>query len=298
MDTLDMRQLEAFRHVMEHGSVTMAAKILGISQPAVSTLISKLEESIGCSLFVREHRRLNPTTEALALIGEVKHLLERNIQLARTAQDIKNAKAGVLMINSHPSASIAWLPPVISSFIKERPNVKVKLVSRQSQGVRDLIETRSFDLAIAELPVEHPLVAVKKYRTRLVAVMHKYHPLASNSVITPEMLDGIPFISMFRGHIAQLGAASAFSDAGVKPNIVAECDYFASEIQMAANGVGVALVDIITAYSPGNLPVAIREFAPHIFYDFAIFYPNERPLSLLGKDFIKAFEESAGEFLE
>ena len=294
---LDIKQMEAFCTVMERGSVTTAALVLGVSQPAVSALVARLEEAVGYALFTREHRRLVPTTEAVALVGEVTAVLERHAQLTRTAQDIHETRAGSLSIASHPSPSISWLPALIADFLAERPGVTVKLISRQSQGVRELIPSRTFDLAVAELPVEHPLVAVQRYRMPFVAVLSHTSPLAKHSALTPRLLSGQPFITMFRGHASQLGAARAFDEANAHLRVVAECDYFASAIALAAKGVGVALVDPISAEDFRTRGLAIRPFAPTIAYDFAVFHPADRPLSRLSRSFADAFESFVGPYL-
>lgn len=288
---LEIRQLEAFRTVMERSSVTIAAQVLGISQPAVSTLLNKLEEALGYPLFVREHRRLTPTAEAIVLVGEVSSVLDRHAQLARTAHDIHDARVGSITIASHPGPSISWLPPVIAQFMAERPGVTVKLISRQSQGVRDLIPARAFDLAVAELPVEHPLVAVNRYRMPFVAVLHEENPLSQHALLTPKLLDGAPFISMFRGHAAQLGASKAFSDVGAQMRVVVECDYFASAISLAARGVGIALVDPISAEDLKLPGLVLRPFSPSLGYDFAVFHPQDRPMSKLALAFAAAFDQ-------
>jgi DNA-binding transcriptional LysR family regulator len=298
MNMLDCRQMEAFRTVMERGSVTLAAQVLGISQPAVSSLIARLEEDIGYPLFTREHRRLTPTSEAGALIGEVAAVLDRHAQLARTAQDIHETRAGSLSIASHPGPSISWLPSLIATFMRERPGVTVKLISRQSQGVRDLIPSRSFDLAIAELPVEHPLVAVKRYRMPFVAVLAGDNPLTDHAVLTPGLLDGCPFISMFRGHSAQLGVAKAFDEANAHLHVVAECDYFASALALAAEGMGVALIDPITAEDLLRKGLVIRPFSPTIHYDFAVFQPADRQPSRLALSFAHAFDMHLRNYLK
>jgi len=287
---LDVKQMEAFRTVVERGSVTTAALVLGVSQPAVSALVARLEEALGYALFTREHRRMVPTAEALALVGEVAAVLERHAQLTRTAQDIHDTRAGSLSIASHPSPSISWLPALIAQFLAERPSVTVKLISRQSQGVRDLIPSQAFDLAVAELPVEHPLVAVRRYRMPFVAVLSRTSSLARHATLTPRLLNGQPFITMFRGHASQLGAARAFDEAGAHLNVVAECDYFASAIALAANGVGVALVDPISAEDFKSRGLTAKAFVPTIAYDFAIFHPADRPMSRLSKSFVEAFE--------
>lgn len=299
MEIFENRQLEAFRTVMEHKSVTVAAHVLGVTQPAVSALLAKFEVALGYPLFIRENRQLTPTPEAHTLLGEVVAVLDRQLQLVRTAHDIHETRVGSLSIASHPGPSISWLPPLIAKFLSQRPGVTVKLISRQSQGVRDLIPTRSFDLAIAELPVEHPMVAVKKFRVSFVIALPRAHPLAGHSGLTPQILAGQPFVSMFKGHVAQLGIARAFAEAGAHLNIVAECDYFASAYALAANGVGVALLDPISA---DNLivdanEIVIRRFEPTLYYDFAIFHPVDRPLSKLAKSFVLSFENHIAPYL-
>ncbi len=63
--SMDVKLLEAFRAVVDHRSVTAAASVLGVTQPAVSTQIARLEEMIGFALFERSGGRLKPTPEGL-----------------------------------------------------------------------------------------------------------------------------------------------------------------------------------------------------------------------------------------
>ena len=70
-----LRQLEAFRAVMHAASVTQAAEVLRISQPAVSRLIASLEQDLGFALFSRRRGRLLPTPESTFLLGEVERAI-------------------------------------------------------------------------------------------------------------------------------------------------------------------------------------------------------------------------------
>src|SRR3546814_19196950 len=74
--SMDLRQLQVFHTVMETRSASRAARILGVSQPAVSTLLKRLEERLGIALFARERNRLEPTPEAVLLMAHVSHALE------------------------------------------------------------------------------------------------------------------------------------------------------------------------------------------------------------------------------
>src|SRR5882757_6286451 len=68
--SMDVRLLEAFRAVVDHRSVTAAAGAMGVTQPAVSTQIARLEETIGFALFERSGGRLKPTPEGLLFYAE------------------------------------------------------------------------------------------------------------------------------------------------------------------------------------------------------------------------------------
>src|SRR5690625_7672400 len=73
-ETMKQRQVEAFRAVMQFGSITAAAQALGVTQPAVSRLIADLEYAISFLLFERRGARLLPTREAIELYGEVERM--------------------------------------------------------------------------------------------------------------------------------------------------------------------------------------------------------------------------------
>ena len=85
---LTLRQIDAFRAVMLTGTATEAAQVLGISQPAISRLVSDLEQEIGFKLFDRVGRRVVPTAEAQILIEEVKRALTGLDQIRETASEI------------------------------------------------------------------------------------------------------------------------------------------------------------------------------------------------------------------
>ena len=157
---MDLRLLEAFRAVVDHRSVTNAAAVLGVTQPAVSAQIARLEQELGFSLFDRGAGRLKPTPEGVLFYAEASKALTGIDRLTQAAEHIRTAQTGRLIIASHPSAAISLLPGLVSAFLAERPGVLVRLLSRSSDVISRLLPTESYDIGIAELPVDETARAV------------------------------------------------------------------------------------------------------------------------------------------
>jgi DNA-binding transcriptional LysR family regulator len=179
--SMDVRLLEAFRAVVDHRSVTAAAGAMGVTQPAVSTQIARLEEMIGFALFERSGGRLKPTSEGMLFYAEAMRVLGEFDRLQTTTTQIREGQAGKLTIASHPWAAISLLPRLVSEFLSERPGVSVRLISRHSDVVSQLLPSESFDIGIAELPIDEASVTVSKHQMRCVIVLPPRHPLAAHS---------------------------------------------------------------------------------------------------------------------
>ena len=100
---MNLRQLDAFRAVMESGTVSRAAKRLSVSQPAVSKLIQSLEQAIGLVLFDRTRGRLSPSAEATMLFEEVERLFGGLSSLKTFAEEIRTVHHGSLRIGVMPA---------------------------------------------------------------------------------------------------------------------------------------------------------------------------------------------------
>lgn len=284
------RQLECFLTLMRHGTMTRAAEMLGISQPAVSHTITNLEAELGFALFVRRSGRLQPTAEAKLFHDQANHAVEALEQATRAAEEIRAGQRGHLSIAAYASMSISLLPRIVSLFTADRPNVRVKIISRPSETVRQLISTQQFDLAIAELPLDYPSNRMEVFSYECQCMMPPDHPLAEKSVITPADLDGEPFVSLFRGDPIHQQLAVAFSKYGANWNVVAETEFFSTACELVEAGCGIGIIDpVVSTPFTGN--VVKRPFRPVIDYRLAILYPPFQELSEIGRDFVALLRE-------
>jgi DNA-binding transcriptional LysR family regulator len=282
---MQLRELECFRTLMLSGTMTRAADELGISQPAVSATIAGLERKVGFTLFTRQAGRLTATPEAHLFFHEVSRSLAAFESTKRAVAEIRDGKRGSLSIVAYPSISIALLPRILSLFMGDRPDARVKLVSRSSYVVKELVSTQQFDIAIAELPTDHPSERMEKFSYRCECILPSDHPLAKKDVITPRDLDKIPFISLFRDHTTYRQLATAFSSFNARWNVVAEVQYFASVCELVAAGCGAGLVDPVIS-SPFTGEVVRRPFEPAIVYEIGLLYPDVSARSVIAEEFL------------
>jgi DNA-binding transcriptional LysR family regulator len=285
-----IRQLECFRALMLHGTMTRAAELLGISQPAVSTTIAALEHEVGLTLFIRRGGRLQPTPEARLFYIEAARALEALESTSRIAGEIRTGRRGHLAIAAYPSISISLLPRLLSIFSAQRPDLQMKIITRNSRTVRELISTQQFDLAIAELPLDYPSTHMETFSYSCQCMMPVDHPLANRSEITPADLDGVPFITLFRGDPLYQQLAAAFSEYGARWNVIAETEFFSTACELVSAGCGVGIVDPVVS-APFAANVVRRPFVPKINYVIAVLYPTNEELSQIARDFVSLLKE-------
>lgn len=286
---MDTRHLQAFKAVYENGSMSAAAAVLKKSQPAISNLVARLEDEIGLSLFKRTGGRVTPTPEAAAFYLEIGRALDSLEHVVAVARDLRGLASATLLIASPPGLATYVLPPVIAGLLADHPGTTARFITRSSSTVRDLGSMGAFDVGFAELPIDRPVSAVEMFETRCVCVMPADHPLARHPVLTPRLLDKVPFVALFREHITHLELANAFFAAGAHWNVTAEAEFFGTACVLALEGAGVTMVDPPTGRHFERIGMVVRPFAPAIPYRFAMFRPSGRPPSMIAAEFITRF---------
>lgn len=294
--------IETFQAVVEHRSVTAAARSLGVSQPAVSAALARLEKAVGFPLFRKDGRHIAPTSEALLLHDEAARALAGFAQLEDVAAGISAGRRGTLTIASNPSPGIAWLPAVVSAFRRGRPDCRVRLLTRSSETVRSMVSARAFDLGIAEPPFDRSDSVLRRYRVALVCVLRADHPVAAPSVITPALLEREELIATSRAQVSNAAVARAFEAAGARFDPVIQCEFFAVALNLVAHGAGICLADAVSAaeavrQSSGSAALVVRPFAPAVPYEVALLRPALGDLGLLTSQFVSALDDHLAPYL-
>ena len=294
---LSFRQLVTFREVMRGGSISQAARTVGRTQPAVSSLIATLEAELGFSLFLREHGKLTPTPEAHYLLEETEAVLARLDRTKQTLTRIGTLETGKLRIACHPAASGFFIPRLLTKFAKDKPEVELALTMRSSALIEDLIASQQYDIGFAETPKPRASINQIDFDLECVCIVPRDDPLAACEVITPELLDGKPMAVLFDEHITATQLEAAFLAAGSRLNKYLELRTFLPSLQFVSEGLCYVVSDMITAYSfllrtPGVSPLALRRFAHRISNGVSILTPGYSMPALTTNSFIDVLSDA------
>lgn len=304
---LSLRQLFTFREVMRSGSISQAARTVGRTQPAVSTMIQTLEDHIGFALFLRSQGKLTPTPEAYFFLEECEDILGRVERTERTLERISALQSGKLKIACHPAASSVFLPRLLTAFLKGRDDLSLSLIMRSSDVIEDLIASQQYDLGFAETPAPRPSIRQTDYNLDCVCILPSDDPLSRADQVTPKDLDGRPMAVLFDEHTTAIQTEAAFRAANCHFNKRLELRTFLPGLQFVAAGVCVMVCDMITAYShlllaPEKERLSIRRFSPRISSSVSILVPGYATQSIAGQAFIaeihKAVAQMQTEVLE
>ncbi|WP_159998739.1 LysR family transcriptional regulator [Roseomonas sp. 18066] len=241
---LSFRQLEVIRAVSRHGSVTLAAAQLGISQPAVSMLLRDGAALAGFSLFRRRQGRLQPTPETRLLLGDLDRVFEGVERLNRLVEDLRDSSVGSVQVAATPTLADNLLPPALALLRRARPRLQLVVHTMDNPGVIDAVQRERVDFGLALTPVGEPeLRRIELTRGPLIAVVARDHPLAGRGVVSPRDLADFPLISFSRSLPLGNLVEQAFREAGVPRRIALEVTQSSLAAAMARAGIGVAVTD-------------------------------------------------------
>lgn len=267
---LNLRQIEAFKAVVEYGTVSRAAQMLNISQPAMSRLIAHLEMDTGLWLFDRVKGRLAPTEHAMSLYQEVDRIFAGVRQVENAVEAIRRQEQGRLTLGVLPALANAFIQRVTTRFLEERPAVFCSVQALSSQWIIDWIVTRKLDVGLIEPGLENPYLTIEPLMEHsLVCVMPIGHPLTAKTHIEPQDLDQIPFVSLNPDSYPGRHVQHVFDDYKVTPRTVLIANVAPTLCEFVAAGLGVSLVHPLVASGfEGRLTV--RRFEPAIPFNFQL----------------------------
>ncbi len=280
-----IRDLEILLAVVTSLKATAAAHRLGISQPAVSKSIARLESQMGLALFERRGRALIPTPRALALAEEAESILT---SLDRIIQALpQNDATRTLRIAGPPTLMHLFLPPLIAGFSRIETGVRIQIEIGKTPDVIAAVADGLADVGISDSPVNSSALRPEILRRTLAHVLvPKDHHLANRKQLGVADLADEPLIALARRFPARARLDQLFQDGGHVMRIVAETTTAASAYELVRQGMGVSVLN------PFPLPIGpdsdfiVVPFVPSIVIETNIFSAAMGPTSVITRRFI------------
>lgn len=294
---MNLRQIELLRALIRCETTVGAGEQLGLSQPAVSNALRQLEKQIGFPLFERINNRLFPTEEARMIFAESEPIFAMHSALAARVHDLKEHRTGLVRIMATPPLGYSAVPIALRNFLERRPQVRVFFDVRRFENVLRAIEEGEAELGFVMGLRKTPptLESEMLFEGEMVCVMQRDHPLASREVIAPADLRGERLIALERGTRMGTLLREAFAQAQEPFAYAVEVRYANAACVLAENGVGVAVVDPLSAMY-GHYPSLIAlPFAPRTLVSASVVRSRKRSLSAQAQAFLDDMRLAARE---
>jgi DNA-binding transcriptional LysR family regulator len=290
--SLNLRQIEVFRATMLTGSISGAAKLLHVSSPAVSRLISSTEQRLGLTFFKRIKGRLYPTPEARRLFLEVDAVYQSVERVNEVAEDLVGNRVGHLRIACSPSLGQLMLPHAVKRFYERLPDVRIILHTLLPSVLLQTVLTQQVELGVAFVQETHPnLIQRPLYENRLVAALPKEHPLAAKERLELKDFLDQPFIGY--GADSPIGrlVRKLFMEEGLTVRPKVEVQQVHVACAFVHDGLGISIIDELSAMSPVWPNMVTRPVHPCAMAPISIIHGAFTPPSRLAQEFIATLEE-------
>ncbi len=238
---MELRQLRYFVRVVEIGSMSRAAQDLDVVQSALSQQISRLESELSTRLLQRSSKGVVPTEAGLAFFREAQLTLRHAEQAVRAAQ--QSRLSGSVSVGLASTTAVVLGVPLMRAMRERYPDVRLHLVESMSGHLTNMLNSRQLDLAIlfdtgvARRWSVMPLLEEKLYLMR----SHPAHDVSGSksfASISMAQLSVEPLILPTGTHGLRSTLDAAFSQADIKPNLVAEVDSLTMLMDAVCAGLG------------------------------------------------------------
>ena len=193
---LEIRHLRMLQAMAITGNITHAARILQLTQSALSHQIREAERRLGVHLFVREARRMQMTPAARSLNDEAAKILAQLERVERSITHPAAAARQAVRIGCGAYSCYRWLPRFLNGFQVAAPDVDIEVVADAAQQPVKALLDRKIDVAVtSSAPAKATMRSLRLFRDELILITARDHPLAGRSVISAQDLSDQVYIS-------------------------------------------------------------------------------------------------------
>lgn len=283
---MDIRQMRVLEAVYRTGSVTAAARIINVTQPAISKTVRQVEDFTGLTLFENINSRLVPTANLHALMPQIRRMLLEQLNIGRRIDDLRNGRGGLIRIASAPTLFHTMLVETTRRFKKDHHQAEISISIASTRQVVEQVINEEVDIGTCQpSSSSSSIIARPIWLGRVVCIMPKSHGLSERPFVTPHDLVDEEIISYSATEPTSTRILEAFWEAGITQKRTIEVDMTVGACSFVEQGLGVALVSSIIDLKQQFPDLCSRPFVPDIPIQAHLLTSNIKSLSALAAKF-------------
>jgi DNA-binding transcriptional LysR family regulator len=276
-----LRHIEVFHAIMQVGTISGAAQVLHISQPAVTKVLQHCELQLGMPLFERVRGKLYPKPEAHRLFAETEKL-NRDLQgIRRLAASLKGRAVETIRLVSTPTIAISVLPQAMTQWRKEFPTTRCELATHHTSEIVNTLRLGEADLALSLQDPRHPGIVAEPLAQGVMTVLAPTGTWRADEEGKPLSADGLTGELIGHTDNDPLGelVVAACEAQGLHPVFRTVVQTYQIARSLVEAGGGMAVVDPFTAASALPSRVQHRPLEPAIPIQLYLLTAGHSPLS-------------------
>ena len=243
---MELTPLRYFRAIVRVGHMTRAAAELGVTQPALSSMLKKLEAEAGAELLHRTGRGVTPTDAGLLFLEYAEEAVRAADQAIDAVRELVGLQRGSIRVGGGATATTYLLPEVVSAFRTRHPELRFYVREAGSRAVAEAVLSGELDLGIVTLPIDLPgaadLFSIPLVEDELLLIVPPAHRLANRRHFRWRDLTDESMIGFEAGSAVRRVIDRALETHSVAVNVVMELRSIESIKQMVAASIGIGLV--------------------------------------------------------
>ncbi|MEM9384750.1 MAG: LysR family transcriptional regulator [Pseudomonadota bacterium] len=245
---LTIKHLQMIHAVESAGTLTKAAELLNISQPALSSRLQDAEEVLSTQLFLRRGRRLTLSPAGTLLLASARRILTELVRVERELMNLPSRAGQVLRIGMPQYASYSWLPAAVREFETLFPTVELEVVSEAAVHPRHALSRDDVDIALVSSPTQRIQLDGSRYRSKLlirdefVALLPANHPKADKPYLVADDFIDETYITNSAVPERNREYELFFQPESVVPERVVQMGFTGPILELVAAGIGTTII--------------------------------------------------------
>ena len=237
---MSINKFKVLLKVVELGSLTQAAEVMGFTQSGVSHMISDLEDEFGFSLLIRNRSGAKLTTNGEEMLKTIREILKWNEHLEQQVASIHGIELGTIHIGTFTSVGVHWSPGIIQDFQRDYPHIEIRLVEGDYREIEDWIAEGKIDCGFLSLPTSDTFDAIPLHQDPMLVLSPLEHPLSSEDSISLSQIENEPFIMPSQG--SDYDVNRMLVKARIKPDIKYTLGDDYAIMAMVEKGLGISIL--------------------------------------------------------